>query len=109
MRAGSDAVEIVTVSPDRVAIRGALTFRTARRAREAAMRALDESTAQTLEVDCADVKESDSAGLAVLLNWMARAQRLGRGLKFSNLPAEIHALARISDVDEIVEAGTLAE
>lgn len=108
MRAGSDSVEIVAVSPDRFAIRGALTFRTARRANESARRTLADCPAESIEVDCAGVAESDSAGLAVLLNWLARAQRAGRGLRFSNLPAEIHALARISDVDEIVEAGVLA-
>jgi phospholipid transport system transporter-binding protein len=105
MRVGSDVVEIESLSPDRLCIRGALTFRTAKRAAAAASRLLDESSAQSLEVDCGGVSESDSAGLSVLLNWLARAQQLGRGLRFANLPAEIHALARISDVDEILEAG----
>lgn len=105
MRLGSDVVEIVSLSPDRLCVRGALTFRTAKRAATSALRLLDESTAKSLEVDCGGVSESDSAGLAVLLNWLARAQQLGRGLRFSNLPAGIHALARISDVDEILEAG----
>jgi phospholipid transport system transporter-binding protein len=105
MRKGSDSVEFVTVSPDRLAIRGALTFRTAKRASEAAARALEGASSQAIEVDCAGVSESDSAGLSMLVNWLALAKRLGRGLKFMNLPAEIHALARISDIDEIVEQG----
>jgi phospholipid transport system transporter-binding protein len=105
VRKGSDIVEIASVSPGRYAIRGALTFRTAKRASESAAQTLEEPSATAIEVDCGGVSESDSAGLAVLLNWMALAQRLGRGLRFANLPAEIHALARISDVDEIVEAG----
>lgn len=105
MRACSDAVEFVTVSPDRLAIRGALTFRSAKRAAQCAALAFQESAAPKLEVDCADVSESDSAGLAVLVNWLALAKRLGRSLHFQNLPAEIHALARISDIDEILEQG----
>jgi len=105
MRVGSDAVEIVSLSPERLCVRGALTFRTAKRAATSASRMLDESSATSLEVDCGGVSESDSAGLAMLLNWLARAKQLGRGLRFANLPAEIHALARISDVDEILEAG----
>jgi phospholipid transport system transporter-binding protein len=105
MRVGSDVIEIVSLSPDRLCIRGALTFRTAKRAATSASRMLDESSAKSLEVDCGGVSESDSAGLAVLLNWLARAQELGRSLRYANLPAEIHALAKISDVDEILEAG----
>jgi phospholipid transport system transporter-binding protein len=105
MHCASNAVEIVAESPERVAIRGALTFLTAKRASEAATRVLDDSPAKSIEVDCAGVSESDSAGLAMLVNWLSRAQQLGRGLRFSNLPAEIHALARISDLDEILEAG----
>jgi phospholipid transport system transporter-binding protein len=107
MRKGSDQVEIVSVAPDRYAVRGALTFRTARTACESAMRMLNGSNGGggPIEVDCAGVSESDSAGLAVLVYWLGRAQSAGRGLKFSNIPAEIHALARISDIDEIVEAG----
>jgi phospholipid transport system transporter-binding protein len=109
MRRGSDKVEIVNVSPGRYAIRGALTFLTAKRASESAERTLEDPAATSIEVDCAAVSESDSAGLAVLVNWLALAQRLGRGLRFLNLPAEIHALARISDIDEIVAAGSLEE
>jgi phospholipid transport system transporter-binding protein len=105
MHACSDAVEFVTLSPERLAIRGALTFRSARRASECAARALEESAAPAIEVDFAGVSESDSAGLAMLVNWLALAKRLGRSLRFLNLPAEIHALARISDIDEIVEQG----
>ncbi len=106
MRAGSDQVEIISVAPDRYAVRGALTFRTARTACESAMRMLNGSgVSGPIEVDCSGVSESDSAGLAVLVYWLGRAQRAGRGLRFSNIPAGIHALARISDIDEIIEAG----
>jgi phospholipid transport system transporter-binding protein len=106
MRKGSDQVEIVSVAPDRYAVRGALTFRTARIACESAMRMLNGSgSGGPVEVDCSGVSESDSAGLAVLVYWLGRAQSAGRGLKFSNIPSEIRALARISDLDEIVDAG----
>jgi phospholipid transport system transporter-binding protein len=106
MRAGSDKVEIVSVAPDQYEVRGALTFRTARVACESAMRMLNGSgSGGPIKVDCAGVSESDSAGLAVLVFWLGRAHAAGRSLQFSNIPSEIHALARISDIDEIVEAG----
>jgi hypothetical protein len=42
--------------------------------------------------------------LAVCLVWLAWAQRDGRGLAFTNLPASIRALARISDLEPVFDA-----
>jgi hypothetical protein len=38
--------------------------------------------------------------------WLARAQRDGRELGFVNLPASIRALARISDLEPVIDRGT---
>ena len=95
--------EVVTVGADRVAIRGALTFDTARLASAAGLRAIGASAARRLEVDFAAVTAADSAGLAVCLVWLAQAQRDGRELRFLNLPAHIRSLARISEVDSLLE------
>jgi phospholipid transport system transporter-binding protein len=95
--------EVVSVAADRLAVRGALTFETARRASEAGLRAIEACAAPQLEIDCAAVTAADSAGLAVCLVWLARAQRDGRGLRFANLPASILALARISDVEPLID------
>lgn len=59
-------------------------------------------------MDCSGVSDSDSAGLAVLLDWLANAARLGRSLRFSNLPPGIRAAAKISDVESLVEADVAA-
>ena len=98
--------EVVSVAADRLAIRGALTFETARRASEAGLRAMTASAARRLEIDCAAVTAADSAGLAVCLVWLARAQHDGRGLRFANLPGSIRALARISDLEPVIDRGT---
>jgi len=100
----SDSVEVVSFAADRLAIRGALTFETARRASEAGLRAMGASSARRLAIDCAGVTAADSAGLAVCLVWLAWAQRAGRALAFTNLPASIRALARISDLEPVIEA-----
>jgi phospholipid transport system transporter-binding protein len=94
----------VSVADDRLAIRGALTFETARRASDAGLRALSASAARRLAIDCAGVTAADSAGLAVCLVWLAWAQRDGRELAFTNLPASIRALARISDLEPVIDA-----
>jgi ABC-type transporter Mla MlaB component len=96
--------EIATVGADRLAIRGALTFDTARLASAAGLRALTASAARTLEIDFAGVTAADSAGLAVCLVWLARAKRDGRELRLTNLPASIRSLARISGIESFIDS-----
>lgn len=97
--------EIVVTSPGRFAARGALTFANARRARSEGLHALHTSTARELQVDCGGITRSDSAGLAVLLDWMAAMKREGRPLCFANLPPGLLAVARISGVEEMLQKG----
>jgi len=47
----------------------------------------------------------DSAGLAVLLDWLGAAKRRGRTLRYTHLPADLTALARISEVEDLLERG----
>jgi phospholipid transport system transporter-binding protein len=100
------SVQVVEASPDRLNVSGALTFETAREAYAAGLRTLRNGSASSpLQVDCAGVNESDSAGLAVLLEWLAAANKAGRKVHFANLPEGIKAAAEISDVTEILAAG----
>jgi phospholipid transport system transporter-binding protein len=102
-RDGSRTVEVTLASPNRLAVNGALTFETARSAYEAGLRALRESpSGDTVEVDLSRVTESDSAGLAVLIEWTALARRQGRVLRAMNAPQGILASARIAEVDGIL-------
>ena len=101
------SVQVVEASPDRLNVSGALTFETAREAYAAGLRTLRNGggASSPLQVDCAGVNESDSAGLAVLIEWLAMATKAGRKVSFSNLPEGIRAAAEISDVTEILAAG----
>ena len=100
-------VQVVEAAPDRLNVSGALTFETARAAYEAGLRTIRNGggASSPLQVDCAGVDESDSAGLAVLIEWLAAATKVGRGIRFANLPEGIKAAAEISDVAEILESG----
>lgn len=84
---------------------GALTFATASRGRELGLSALGATDSRQILVDCAGINVSDSAGMTVLLDWLAFAKQTGRSLRFGNLPAQVQALARISDVLELLESG----
>jgi len=102
---GASAFEVVTSGPGRLAMRGALTFANARRARNDGLQALHGSSARDLEIDCAGITQSDSAGLAVMLDWMAIMKREGRPLRFANLPRSLLAVASISGVAEMLQKG----
>jgi ABC-type transporter Mla MlaB component len=43
--------------------------------------------------------------MTVLLDWLAFAKRTGRAMRFTSLPEQVQAIARISDVLELLEKG----
>jgi phospholipid transport system transporter-binding protein len=55
-----------------------------------------------LNVDLAGVTEADSAGLALLIEWVRAARQSNRAIRFQNVPGQITALARISEVEELL-------
>lgn len=100
---GSIALEESTAGQFRA--RGRMTFGTASVARETGMRVFAASSARDVQVDCGGITASDSAGMTVLLDWLAFAKTSGRSLHYRNLPEQVKALARISDVLELLERG----
>jgi phospholipid transport system transporter-binding protein len=55
---------------------------------------------ERLRIDLAGVSRADSAGLALLLEWL-RAVRLGGGtVEFANIPAQLASLIRLSGLAE---------
>jgi phospholipid transport system transporter-binding protein len=55
----------------------------------------------TLQIDLAGVTESDSSGLALLIEWLRLAKQKRQQIGFHNMPRQIDALARISEVEEL--------
>jgi phospholipid transport system transporter-binding protein len=98
------AAAISEPSPGRVTVAGELTFATARDARQLGVTVLEGSSAKSFVIDCRDVKRADSAGLAVLLDWLAWGRRESRAVSFENLPDSLVAIARISEVDGLLTA-----
>ena len=106
MREGASAeFELVDLGGGRIQVRGALTFATARQARIAGTKLLGGASGPAIEIDCGAVSSSDSAGLAVLLDWLVIAHRQGQALSLTNLPEPIRAVAEISDVEPILNQG----
>jgi phospholipid transport system transporter-binding protein len=90
--------------PGRVTVTGELTFASAREARQLGVQVLEASGADRFVVDCSGVTRADSAGLAVLLDWLAWGRRKSRGVSLQHLPDSLLAIARISEVDELLSA-----
>jgi len=86
----------------RLEVSGALNFSTAAEALKTGLRLI--GTAPSCTIGLAQVTDSDSAGLAVLLEWLAVARARGARLKYDGVPAQILAVARISDLQDLLTA-----
>jgi phospholipid transport system transporter-binding protein len=64
------------------------------------------ASAPALEVDLAGVTQADSAGLALLIEWVRIAKEARRTIRFENVPDQIVALARISEVEDLLFSHT---
>jgi phospholipid transport system transporter-binding protein len=98
--------EVTETAPGRISVRGALSFETARRACELGIKLFKRAKkVPQIEIDCGGVTEADSAGLAVLLEWLKWALKNERPMAFANLPQAIRAVASISDVEPLLDGG----
>lgn len=99
------AFQLTATAAGALSAQGPLTFVSARRACELGVQTLTQTAGAKLEIDCHGITLSDSAGLAVLLEWLGVARRAGRSLRYTKLPQGLAALAHISDVQELLERG----
>jgi len=97
------AFSITRTAPDRLEAKGAMSFESANSALGAGLALL--SQGENCTIDLAQVTEADSAGLAVLVEWLAAARGCGAGIHYANIPAQILAVARISDIDGLLTDG----
>ncbi len=82
-----------------IAVSGLLTFQTVPDFLEQSERWLAEGKAP-LTVDLSAVERTDSAGLALLLEWRRLARAAGRELTYLNLPDQIRHLVRVNGLGQ---------
>lgn len=92
-----------TVAPGRFRVSGALDFETVPAIWEASRDDLG-STPES-EIDLAPVTDVDSAGLALVVEWIGRARERGQRLVLANVPDKLSALARIGDLEALLRSG----
>ena len=84
----------------RFAVQGEMSFQTA----QSILRASESRFGQydSVEVDLSAVDRADSAALALLLEWKAQASRRSATIRFSGIPENLLAVARTSEVEELL-------
>jgi phospholipid transport system transporter-binding protein len=61
---------------------------------------------KAVTVDLGAVTSVDSAGLALLLEWLRRARSNGHAVTYAKLPDKLVAIAKLSGVEAILAAGS---
>jgi phospholipid transport system transporter-binding protein len=56
-------------------------------------------------IDLAGITDSDSSGLALLIEWLSVAKDARQTLRYENVPEQLDQLARLSDVEALLTAG----
>lgn len=81
-------------------VTGALTLATVGALWKSSMDVLAQE--ESVTIDLSGITHADSAGLALLLEWRRAARLKGRSVRFTHIPAQLRAMARVSSVDEVL-------
>ncbi len=87
----------------RFSLSGHMTFDTAGRILRESEIPFEEHT--RIEVDLSGVDETDSAGLALLLEWITWANHTVREIRFTDMPEKVSAIAKTTEVDHLLRRG----
>jgi phospholipid transport system transporter-binding protein len=94
------AFRIEPAGPERLRASGELDFGTAASALEAGLALL--ATGPRWTVDLSGITSGDSAGVAVLVEWLSAAAARRASLTFESVPQQMLAIARISDLEDLL-------
>ncbi|MEL7187883.1 MAG: STAS domain-containing protein [Pseudomonadota bacterium] len=87
----------------RFSLRGEMTFDSAERILERSESPFEQHT--RIEVDLSGVTVADSAGLALLLEWVTWANHTVREISFVDIPERVMAIAKTTEVDGLLSRG----
>ncbi len=93
-------VSIREAGPGRYVVAGPLQFSTVTQVRKLSAALLARDT--SLVLDLQGVTRADSAGLALLVEWLREARRRQVEVHFENIPPQLQAIARVSRLERIL-------
>ncbi|WP_428355483.1 STAS domain-containing protein [Methyloprofundus sp.] len=92
-------IEILSPAKDQYIIKGDLTFSTINKASAKALNFAQSPS--SINIDLQQLGKIDSAGLALLIEWIKFARAYQTQLRFDHIPAQLTALAKLCDISEI--------
>jgi phospholipid transport system transporter-binding protein len=95
--------ELKDLGDGRFSLSGEMSFDTAERILKESGDLFEEHT--QLEIDLSGVTDSDSAGLALLLEWVTWANHTVREIRFTGMPERVLAIARTTEVERLLSRG----
>ena len=87
----------------RFALSGDMSFETAEHILRESEELFEQFT--RIEVDLSGVQKADSAGLALLLEWITWANHTVREIHYIDMPARIIAIAKTTEIDHMLNRG----
>lgn len=96
-----DNVHINTQNPNCWHIQGELDFETVTQSL-ADFRQKQQQLGLPVQIDLSQVTRTDSAGLALLVEWLKIAQQNNKLLEFLNLPEQLLHIAQVSEATELL-------
>lgn len=95
--------ELQDLGDGKFLIAGAMSFDTAEQLLRASETLFEPHN--RLELDLSAVTDTDSAGLALLLEWVTWANHTVREIRFTGMPEKIMAIASTTEVDGLLTRG----
>jgi len=102
--AGAARAQVRTADSGALRVEGDLTFATVPTMVNA-LRDRMRDAHGTLEIDLSAVTHSDSAGLALLVEWLRQARRGNLALRFSHVPQQMRDIAHVTSLEHILALG----
>lgn len=95
--------ELIDQGGGHFALTGDMSFHTAEQILRASEMPFEQHT--SIEVDLSGVKKADSAGLALLLEWVTWANHTVREIRYLGMPERVLAIARTTEVESLLNRG----
>lgn len=87
-------------APGRYSVSGEMTYTTAPQALQRTVKLFRQSA--SLAFDLHQVVRADSAGIALLIEWVRLARKIGVALSLENLPDQVENLVRVSGTGDLL-------
>lgn len=95
-----DQIEIQKTADGLIRIRGELSYVNVSDVHQRAVNFFKNQN--TVKIDLGGVTHSDSAGIALLVEWLSDARHRNQGIHFINLPKQMLKMVRVSNLDQVL-------